>query len=249
MFAIRNASRSRTPLLVAVIGVLLLGGLGATAVARQADDEDDDEFTQSFNLDQCHWDTTGGNLFFSLQPGFRTVHEGEEDGEPSRLETTVLGQTRRVDGVRTRVIEERQFISGELAEVSRNFYSLCRQNGSVFYFGEEVDFYENGQITGHEGAWLAGVDGAQAGLYMPGLPLLGARYYQEIADDVALDRAEIVSLDEQIQTPAGTFDGCMRTIETTPLEPGAEESKIYCPEVGITDDGGLLLVSVSPGHR
>ena len=249
MFVSRNSARSRAPLVVTVIGVLLLSGLGATALARQGDDENDDEFTRSFNLDQCDWMTTGGNLFFSLQPGFRTVHEGEEDGEPSRLETTVLGQTRRVEGVRTRVIEERQFVSGELEEVSRNFYSLCRQNGSVFYFGEEVDFYQDGEITGHDGSWLAGVDGAQAGLYMPGLPLLGARYYQEIADGVALDQAEIVGLDEKIETPAGAFDGCMRTIETTPLEPGAEETKIYCPAVGIADDGGLLLVSVTPGHH
>lgn len=145
-------------------------------------------------------------------------------------------------------MEERHLVNDALIEVSRNFYALCTTLGSVFYFGGEVDFYEDGQIMGHEGAWLAGVDGARAGLSMPGLPLLGARSYQEIADPVALDRAEIVEVDEGVRVPAGRFNGCMTTIETTPLEPGSESVKTFCPGVGIVDDDGLVLISYQPGR-
>lgn len=234
-------------LFAAVICVLVTGGAVLPVLARQ-EDIANDGFTQTFYMERCTWSTTGQNLFFSLNPGTRLVHEGDEDGEEARLITTVFDKTKQVAGVPTRVIEERHYVNGELFEVSRNFYSLCRENNSVFYFGEEVDFYEDGQIIGHEGAWLAGVNGAKPGLYMPGLPLLGARYYQEIAPDAALDRAEIVSVTAAADVPAGSFEQCIETLETTPLEPGSESIKVYCPDVGIVDDDGLVLVRYNAGR-
>ncbi|HWM94151.1 MAG TPA: hypothetical protein VN493_25565 [Thermoanaerobaculia bacterium] len=63
--------------------------------------------------------------------------------------------------------------------VSRNWYSRCRQTHDVFYFGEEVDIYEDGQIVRHEGAWEAGKNGSQPGI-IPARFLLGARDYQEL---------------------------------------------------------------------
>ena len=40
----------------------------------------------------------------------------------------------------------------------------------------------------------AGIDGAKPGIVMPGSFLLGSRYYQEIAPDVAMDRAENIGV-------------------------------------------------------
>ena len=59
-------------------------------------------------------------------------------------------------------------------------------------------------MTAGEDAWTAEGEN-KAGVAMPGLALLGARYYQEIAPGVAMDRAEIVSTSETKQTPAGNF--------------------------------------------
>ena len=69
----------------------------------------------------------------------------------------------------------------------------------VFYFGEDVDIFENGTIS-HDGAWLAGVDDALPGLLMPGTFLLGARYFQEVASGVALDRSENVEMGLRMRT-------------------------------------------------
>ena len=44
--------------------------------------------------------------------------------------------------------------------------------------------YKDGKPAGHEGAWTANTAGAKAGLFMPSRPLLGARFYQEIAPGV-----------------------------------------------------------------
>ncbi|UUZ68330.1 hypothetical protein LP416_29795 [Polaromonas sp. P2-4] len=88
----------------------------------------------------------------------------------------------------------------------------------MFYFGEDVDYYENGKVVKHDGTWHAGVNGSRAGLMMPATPKLKMKYYQEIAPGVAMDRAEIVSLDETCKTPAGTFSKCLKVKEGSAIE-------------------------------
>jgi hypothetical protein len=214
-------------------------------------------FTTDFRPEDCTWRSRGTqNPFFSLRPGYQVVIEGEEedDGEliEIRAEITVLRATRRITfdapggatvSLKARVIEERESEDGELVEVSRNFFAICRETGDVFYFGEDVDDYEDGEIVGHGGAWLAGVNGAQPGIIMPGRFLLGSKYFQEVAPGVAMDRGRNVDMGIQIDTPAGTFDGCVAVLDSTALDPEAEgDLKIYCPGVGIVMDEILELV-------
>lgn len=80
---------------------------------------------------------------------------------------------------------------------------------------------------------------------MPGTFLLGSRYFQEIAPDVALDRACHTAMDVDEVTPAATFPGCVEVLETTPLEPSAKSTKAYCPGVGLVRDDSLRLVDWS----
>jgi hypothetical protein len=152
-----------------------------------------------------------------------------------------LNETGEVNGTETRVVEERETIGGELVEISRNFFAICEETNSVFYFGEEVDDYENGNIISHGGAWLAGEDANRAGIIMPGTILMGARYYQEIAPNVAVDRAEIVGMGEVVQTPAGEFSDTLITRETNPLEPDVAELKYYAAGIGLIQEEDLML--------
>ena len=118
---------------------------------------------------------------------------------------TVLDETKVIAGVTTRVVEEREWRDDALIETSRNFFAICEGTNDVFYFGEEVDDYRGGEVVGRAGAWLAGSDGAKAGLIMSGDPQIGMKYYQEIAPNLALDRAEVVNLDQVLETPLGLF--------------------------------------------
>ncbi len=195
-------------------------------------------WTDQFAVDRQELRSTGRNRWFVLEPGYQLVLE---DGRV-RLVITVLAETRMVDGVETRVVEERETESGALVEVSRNFFAISSRTNSVFYFGEDVDIYRDGQVVSHEGAWLAGAGGARFGLMMPGLPLLGSRYYQEVAPRVAMDRAQIVSTSATLTTPAGAFTDVVQIEESTPLERGARESKFYAAGVGLLQDGSLRLV-------
>jgi len=200
------------------------------------------QWTGEFNLAGCRFAATGSNRFFILQPGHQLILAALDGGDSATLIITVLDETVVVDGVETRVVEERESVNGELIEVSRNFFAFCETNGSVFYFGEDVDMYDGGEIAGHSGAWRAGADSARAGLMLPGLPLIGAAYYQEIAPGKAMDRARIISTTAAFECPVGRFEDCLVTEETTPLEPDAREEKIYAPGIGLVKDGPLTLV-------
>lgn len=198
----------------------------------------DSSWQQEFNIANCELSTTGRNQYFILEPGYQIVLEGEDE----RVEITVLDETKTVDAVATRVVEEREWVEGELYEVARNYFAICEATKDVYYFGEDVDYYEDGEVVKHEGAWLAG-NGNKPGLIMPGSPNLGMKYYQEIAPGVAMDRAEIVSLDETCETPAGSFANCLKVREGTALNVFETEYKYHAPDIGLIQDEDLLLTS------
>jgi hypothetical protein len=208
---------------------------------EQAESEGENEYTSSFRAEDCTLTSTGRNPFFILEPNYQLVLSGGDAGDVAQVMITVLNETRDVNGTETRVIEERETLGGELAEISRNFFAICEETNSVFYFGEEVDDYENGILIAHEGAWLAGEGANKAGVIMPGTILLGARYYQEIAPDIALDRAEIIDMGEVIQTPSGDFTDTLITQETNPLEPDVAELKYYAAGIGLIQEEDLKL--------
>ena len=216
----------------------------------------DPQFTSDFALEFCdQLKPSGGNLYFSLIPGTKLQLEGEDDGELVEVEIKVLDQTKliecEVNGqlivAKTRIVREREWADGELVEVSKNYFARCKKTGDIYYFGEDVDIYEDGEVVSHDGAWLAGEDGAQPGLIMPSVFTLGARYFQELAPGVAMDRAEHVEMGLVVDTPAGTFEQCVMVVETTPLEPGSESVKIYAPGIGLIVDSGVELVDFELG--
>jgi hypothetical protein len=201
------------------------------------------EFQDTFNLENCDFDSRGSNTYFILEPGHQSVLEGQEDDEVIDLVITVLNETKVVDGTETRIVEERESENGELVEISRNYFAVCKPANDVFYFGEDVDDYEDGEIVSHEGAWLAGANGSKAGMIMPGKIEVGLRYYQEIAQGVAEDRAEIIAVNDTLDTPAGNFQNVLKTEETNPLEPGEKEFKFYAPGIGLIQEEAIKLVN------
>ena len=220
-----------------VIGLAIITFIGSVVIGGQKNAKDR-PWTMAFNAAPGDLTTTGRNTYFILEPGYELVLA---DGD-KQLVVTVLDETKRIGDFDTRVVEERESRNGNLIEVSRNFFAISKQSKDVYYFGEEVDIYKGGKIVRHEGAWLAGQNGARFGLMMPGTPTLNARYYQEIAPNVAMDRAEIVSLTDQRRTPAGNFTHVLKVAETNPLEPHALEYKYYAPDIGLLQDEQLKLV-------
>ena len=202
-------------------------------------------WTSSFNMESCNFSSTGTNPYFILQPGYQFVFTGVEDGEPLNVTVTVSNETKDfVNGILARAVEERTINSetSDLKEITKDYFAICEQTNSVFYFGEDVNNYEDGKLVDHEGSWLHGSNNARAGLIMPGTILLGSRYYQEIAPDVALDKAELISMNQTVSVPAGKFSGVIQMNETSDLEPGIEEVNLHAPGIGQVIDNELVLV-------
>jgi hypothetical protein len=211
---------------------LVLCGIAAAAIVAGAavtQDKEGPAYTDSFMVDEKDLATTGRNPYFILEPGFQLVLETPDKKET--LTITVLDETKKVAGIETRVVEERETEDGKVKELSRNYFAICKRTNSVYYFGED---------TG--GAWQHGEKGARFGLMMPGTPLVGGRYYQEVAPGAAMDRSEILSVTETAETPAGKFEKVLKSLETTPLEPKEKAIKLYAPGVGMIQEGAMRLV-------
>ena len=226
-----------------------------TPVTQQQQNQTDDPSTSlstgqtttegwitSFDLENCDFVSSGENSYFILIPGYQVILGGQEDGEEPELVMTVLNETKVVDGIETRVVEEKETEGGNIVEVSRNYFAMCGPTNNAIYFGEDVDMYEDGKIVSHEGAWLAGENGSKGGMIMPGKAEVGLKYYQEIAPGVAEDRAEIISVNDTLDTPAGTFKQVLKTEETNALQPGEKEFKFYAPGIGLIQDEAIKLV-------
>jgi hypothetical protein len=204
--------------------------------------------------EQCRFTLKDLNPFFPIRPGWQTVLESDEEVSV----VTVLRETFKVDGVRTRVIEELAFEKdGDESipiERSLNFYAICEHTGSVFYFGEDSnELDEDGNVIANTGSWLAGTNGARPGIIMPGTILVGGGYYEEVAPaDSALDKARIKEITEGCEAGELNFEGqCVETFNTSDCELAAAEEKLYATGIGNVKDEDLEITSFGfvRGHR
>ena len=158
---------------------------------------------------------------------------------------TVLDEIETVAGVQTRVVEEYEAADGRVLEISRNFFAQA-QDGTVCYFGEEVDIYsENGEITSHAGAWRAG-GGNAPGIFMPSSPRVGQAFPQEIAPGVAEDQSKVVALAQRTEVPGGTFEDTVTMLDHNPLD-GSDDTKVYARDIGLIVDEAVQMTRFVSG--
>ena len=227
------------PSRVLVTSVALVVTLAAAPPARAAPvlpDFSPDDFEPGAAID---------NPYYPLAPGTERRYEADvtdpETGEVTREVNRVLvtGETRQVGGVTARVVRDRAFEDGVLVEDTFDYFAQDRA-GNVWYLGEDTtsfDYDDDGNVVGTStaGSWHAGVNGARPGFIMPAAAnrTVGFNYYQEFAQqDQALDQAQILSLDETVTVPVGTFSDVVQTRETSELEQDFLENKFYAPGVG-----------------
>jgi hypothetical protein len=191
-----------------------------------------------------HFSTIITNPYFSLPIGLETHSKGETEDGTETITITVSGETKMVMGVKTLVYRDKVWLDGKLIEDTKDYLAQDKE-GNVWYFGEDVNNYENGKLKDHDGSWIAGVDGALPGIWMKAKPKVGEVYKQEYYKGEAEDEATVLSLSETVRVPAGTFTNCLKTLDVNPLETGTEEHKYYCTQV----KGFALEVGVESGER
>jgi hypothetical protein len=182
------------------------------------------------------------NTYWPMPPGSEWVYrESDPRGDAQKVKVTVTTRTRNISGIQATVVHDKVTEQGELVENTFDWYAqdVC---GNVWYLGENTKEYENGRVVSTAGSWEHGVDGAMAGVVVPADPQVGLTYRQEYYEGEAEDAAEILSLDEQAQVPAGHFVDVLLTKDFTPLHPRILEYKLYAPGVG-----PVLVFGVSGG--
>jgi hypothetical protein len=207
-------------------------------------------------LDPAGFTTRVDNPYLPMRPGSRWVYrETDDGGTAQRIVVKVLRRTKRIaNGVEARVVRDTVTEKGVLVEDTFDWYAQDRA-GNVWYLGEDTTEYEDGRPVTKAGSFEAGVDGAQAGVVMPARPRPGLEYRQESYPGEAEDAARVLSLDDQVQVPAGHFRPVLMTKDWNPLEPGVLEYKLYARGVGlvlalgVSDGGGREeLLRYTPGR-
>ena len=175
--------------------------------------------------------TSVTNPYFPLTPGTVWTYEGETEDGMERIVVEVLNETREVAGITATVVHDRVYLDGSLIEDTFDWY-VQDPEGNVWYLGEDSKVIEDGQVVSTAGSWETGVDGAVAGVQMPAEPAVGQAYQQEFYEGEAEDRGRVLSVNEAVTVPTGSYTDCVKTEDTTPLEPDVLEYKYYCPGVG-----------------
>lgn len=187
------------------------------------------------------------NRWNPLVPGTQLVYDGRSNrglGQlPHRVIVTVTALTKRIEGVDTVVVFERDINEDRLSEAEITF-AAQDDDGTVWNFGEYPEEYgDDGSFEGAPSTWLSGSRDARAGIIMRGDPRTETPpYLQGDAPKIDFgDTSKILRFRTQECVPVGCYAHVLVIDETNPLSPGdGHQLKYYASGIG--------TISVAPGR-
>jgi hypothetical protein len=157
------------------------------------------------------------NPWLAFEPG-STWRYTVSGGTQGTLVITVEDTTYDIAGVATTPVRRTEPTGGQVVD----YYAQDR-SGNVWWFGRE-------------GVWLAGEDGAEAGLAMPATPRLGDGWRAAYDAGVVDVRMTVETRDQVVDTPAGRFSNAVGLDLTNPLEPDSAKRVYYERGVGLVEE-------------
>jgi hypothetical protein len=220
-----------------VAAVLLVAGCTASTTIPQPDTGDLPVAPDSARVDLAmpafSNPTEVTNPLFPVSSQASVLLVGEVEGEPFRTEVTLLPETRVIawDGTRVEVLISQYvaYLGGRLHEVAYDFYAQA-DDGSVWYFGEDVFNFADGAIADTHGSWLAGRDGPAA-MIMPADPQVGQGFRPENIPDFVFEEVVVKEVGLTVDGPRGPVEGAMVGQENHLME-GFYEDKTFAPGYG-----------------
>ncbi len=180
------------------------------------------------------------NPYFPITGGRTLVYRGGDE----TVTVKFTGDIKLISGVPCAVVSDIVEVDGQVVENTIDWFAQDLQ-GNVWYCGEAVQDFEDGELVSLDGSFKAGVDGAKPGILMRAAPMVEDTYRLEFDLGNAEDTAEVLSLTGSATTPAFSCAGtCLITEDTSPLSPDALENKYYAPGVGM-----ILEVKPTTGER
>ena len=155
--------------------------------------------------------TSVTNPLFPISRLDSVVLNGRVDGKTFRTETTLVPETRVIEWspgqcVRTLVSQYVAYLDGRIQEVALDFYAQA-DDGSVWYFGEDVYNYKRGAVADTSGTWLAGKEGPAA-MIMPANPRLGDVHRPENVPGLVWEEVEVTEVGKTVDGPRGRRARC-----------------------------------------
>jgi hypothetical protein len=172
------------------------------------------------------------NRWFPLPVGRTYIYTGVDGKRRQTDIVTVSKRTKMIDGVRTRVVNDRVLLGGLVRERTSDYYAQdsC---GNVWYFGEDTaELDRQGNVTDTDGSFEGGVDGAEPGVFMQARPQLDRKFRQEWYQGQAEDVYKALDKTSSVTVPYGSYTHVLRTLETNALEPGVRDNKYYARGIG-----------------
>jgi hypothetical protein len=189
------------------------------------------------------------NRYLPLLPGTKIIMEGRANRGggplPHRVTFTATDLVKKINGVSSQVMWDVDVNQGEVVESELAFFAQDR-DGNVWNTGEYPEEYDNGVFTGAPSTWIAGQEGAKAGIHMfaqPSLTPAGAPWYsQGVAPSVEFfDCAAVKEMNQSTCVPFRCWNNnVLITHETSPIDVlSGVQTKYHAPYYGIVQVGAL----------
>ncbi len=236
-----TVTKTRSPLLSPLALVAFLG-LGAPPAADAEVPTGPPTFTNPLVID---------NEWFPFEVGAVKMFRGKADGERISFVDDYSDATRtfswNATTVETRLLREVEFEEGEIVEISYNWFAQA-DDGTVYYFGETVDDYEDGEVVAHEGSWLVGgptlpgdpaetATATDPAVFMPGNPEIDDQWKPEDLFPLVDETVTFEKVVKKVKVEAGKYTDVMQVKETSDIDPGSER-KWYARGVGVIKTKG-----------
>ncbi len=177
----------------------------------------------------------------------QVIMGGHVDDKPFRTEVTLLPGTKpiqwRGQTVDTAIIQYVAYLDGRIHEVALDWYAQA-DDGSVWYFGEDVFNYQDGKVADTKGTWMAD-ETTPAAMIMPAIPAVGNVYRPENVPEVVFEEVRVEKADHTVLGPSGNVAGAIEVMELH--MDGTREGKVFAPGYGefSTGNAGGDLEAVS----
>ena len=162
----------------------------------------------------------------------QVIMGGQADDKPFRTEVTLLPGTRPIvwhgKPVDTAIVQYVAYLDGRINEVAMDWFAQA-DDGSVWYFGEDVSNFEDGKVADTNGTWMAS-DKTPAAMIMPAKPAVGDIYRPENAPGVVFEQVRVEKIDRSVRGPSGEISGAIDVIELH--MDGTTEGKVFAPGYG-----------------
>ncbi|WP_274560240.1 hypothetical protein [Streptomyces spiramyceticus] len=178
----------------------------------------------------------------------QVIYGGQVDDKPFRTEFTLLPDTKTItmngEKVKVRTLQYMALSDGRIVELAHDWFAQA-DDGSVWYFGEDVFNYEDGVVADTEGTWLAGKTGPPA-MIMPADPKVGDVYRPENVPEVVFEEVTVKAVNQTVKGPYGPVKGAI-TVAELHMD-GSREEKVFAPgygEFSTGKEGELEAVSLA----